>query len=79
MSLNNLAGLYMDQGRHKDAELLFRRSLAIFEKSAGPDHPNFVKTLINMAGVYEELGKKKEAAGFLKRAEAMKKRLRRRK
>ena len=35
-SLNNLATLYEKQGRHADSGLLFRRSLSIYEKAAGP-------------------------------------------
>ena len=101
--LSNLAALYVARGRYKDAEPLFRRSLAIkekalgpghpsvatglnnlaalhralaiWEKTLGPDHPNIVKILNNMAALYGKLGKKKKAAGFLERAEAMKKRL----
>jgi hypothetical protein len=49
--------------------------LSIWEKTLGPGHPSIVKTLNNMAALYGKLGKKKEAAGFLERAEAMKKRL----
>jgi tetratricopeptide (TPR) repeat protein len=73
--LNNLAELYHAQGRNNNADPLYWRSPAILEKKLGPVHPNIVKTLNNMAGVYEKLGRKKEAAGFLERAEAMKKRL----
>ncbi len=32
-SLNNLALLYDDQGRYKEAEPLYQRSLAIWEKA----------------------------------------------
>ncbi len=37
-TLNNLALLYEKQGRHAEAEPLYRRSLAIVEKTLGPDH-----------------------------------------
>jgi tetratricopeptide (TPR) repeat protein len=73
--LNNLAALHRAQGRYKKAGPLFRRALAIWEKTLGPDHPNIVKILNNMAALYGKPGKKKKAAGFLERAEAMKKRL----
>jgi hypothetical protein len=39
-NLNNLAGLYDEQGRYVDAEPLYKRALAISEKALGPDHPN---------------------------------------
>ena len=37
--LNNLAGLYQTQGRYAEAEPLYKRALAIYEKALGPDHP----------------------------------------
>ena len=39
-SLNNLAALYYDQGRYKEAEPLFLRALAILFEKLGDDHPN---------------------------------------
>jgi hypothetical protein len=38
-SLNNLAALYVNQGRYADAEPLSQRALAIQEKALGRDHP----------------------------------------
>jgi hypothetical protein len=34
-----LGDLYRAQGRYADAEPLYKRALAIFEKALGPDHP----------------------------------------
>ena len=56
-TLNNLALIYQAQGRHKEAQPLHRRALAIAEKSLGPDHPNIVKFLSNLAALYEKMGK----------------------
>ena len=39
-SLNNLAGLYRDQGKYADAEALIARALAISESALGPEHPD---------------------------------------
>jgi Tetratricopeptide repeat len=39
-SLNNLAMVYQNQGRYGDAEPLYQRSSAIFEKALGRDHHN---------------------------------------
>jgi tetratricopeptide (TPR) repeat protein len=36
-SLNNLAGLYWSQGRYTDAEPLYQRSIAIWERVLGRD------------------------------------------
>jgi len=55
--LNNLAGLYHHQGRYADAEPLFKRALAINEKSLGPDHPALATPLGNLAGLYADQGR----------------------
>jgi hypothetical protein len=39
-SLNNLAGLYRSQGKCAEGAPLYQRSLAIWEKALGPDHPD---------------------------------------
>jgi hypothetical protein len=38
-SLNNLAMLYFNQGRYIEAEPLYRRPLAIWEKRSGQNTP----------------------------------------
>ena len=38
--LNNLVMLYHAQGKYAEAEPLYRRALAIWEKALGPEHPN---------------------------------------
>jgi hypothetical protein len=47
--LNNLAGLLRATTRLTEAEPLFRRALAIDEKSFGPDHPKVANRLNNLA------------------------------
>ena len=47
-ALNNLAVLY-EQGRYADAEPLYKRALAIYEKALGPDHPD-VATVAEQSG-----------------------------
>ncbi len=42
VSLNNLAGLYYGQGKYKQAEPLYIRSLEIYEKVFGSEHPRTV-------------------------------------
>lgn len=39
------------QGKYEEAELLYKRSLAIHERVYGPDHPEVVTTLSNWAGL----------------------------
>ena len=54
--LNNLAELYRAQGRYADAEPLLKRSLAIYEKVLGPDHPDVGLSLNNLAALYNNQG-----------------------
>ena len=68
-SLNNLANLYRAQGRYAEAEPLFRRSLAIWEKTLGPDHPEVATGLNNLALLYWVQGRYAEAAARSRRAE----------
>jgi tetratricopeptide (TPR) repeat protein len=37
-TLNNLAELYRAQGRHAEAQPLYERALAIFERTLGREH-----------------------------------------
>src|SRR5271166_3060763 len=42
--------------RGSDAEPLLKRSLAIYEKALGPDHPYVAGSLNNLAGLYQNQG-----------------------
>ncbi len=44
-SLNNLASLYKTQGKYAEAEPLYQRSLAIWEKFSGPEN-SFVSSAL---------------------------------
>ena len=59
--LNNLARLLQDTNRLGDAEPMYRRALAIFQKSLGPDHPNTVTVRENFVLLLRKLGKDEEA------------------
>jgi len=63
--------LYNAQGRSSQAEPFFKRSLAIWEKALGPDHPNVATSLENMAALYRKSGREKEAEALEKRAAAI--------
>ena len=71
-SLNNLATLYIDQGRYAEAEPLLKRALAIREKALGPDHPDVAQSLHNLAVLYQVQGRYAEAEPLYKRALAIK-------
>ena len=56
-SLNNLAGLYADQGRYAEAIPLYERALAIKEKVLGPEHPDVALSLNNLASLHRDQGR----------------------
>jgi tetratricopeptide (TPR) repeat protein len=70
-SLNNLALLYQSQGRHAEAEPLYKRALVITEKALGPDHPRVGTTLNNLAQLYRAQGRHAEAEPLVRRANAV--------
>jgi len=45
--------LLQDTKRQSEAEPLYRRALAIFEGSYGPDHPDIATNLNNLAGLLQ--------------------------
>ena len=70
-SLNNLAMLYYSQGNYGEAEPLYQRALAIWEKARGPEHPNLALGLNTLAALYFTQGKYGEAEPLLQRALAI--------
>ena len=70
-SLNNLASMYLAQGKYAEAEPLYKRALAIDEKAFGKDHPNVTTDLNNLAALYLAQGKYAEAEPLLKREMAI--------
>ena len=68
----NAQGLTLLQhGRYPDAEMLFKRALAIDEKAQGPEHPDVASILNNLAAVYDDEGRYAEAEPLDKRALAI--------
>ncbi len=70
-SLNDLAGLYHDQGRYAEAEPLYKRSQAIWEKTLGPEHPHVATNLMNYAALLRKTGRSAEATRMEARAKAI--------
>jgi len=66
-----LASLYTEEGRYADAELLFQRVLAVYEKVLGADHPRVEHVLNGLVGLYEQQGRYAEAEPLCKRALAI--------
>ncbi len=69
--LNNLAELYRAQGRYAEAEPLYKRSLAIREKTLGPEHPDTAQSLENYAALLRKTGRADEATEMEVRAKAI--------
>src|SRR5262245_138444 len=74
--LNQEAIQLFDQGRYADAEPLYKRSLAIQEKTLGPNHPNVASLLNNLAELYEAQGRYADAEPLLKRSLAIREKTR---
>jgi tetratricopeptide (TPR) repeat protein len=62
---------YFAQGKYGEAEGLFKRALAIWEKGTGASHPDVSYPLLGLANVYYNQGKYGEAEGLYKRALAI--------
>jgi Flp pilus assembly protein TadD len=70
-TLNTLAYLYLQQGRHADAEPLYRQLLAIREIAFGPNHPDVAQSLNNLAYLYTENGRYADAEPLCRRSLAI--------
>jgi tetratricopeptide (TPR) repeat protein len=57
--------------RRAEAEPLFRRALAIREKSLGPDHPSVANSLTNLANLLYVSNRRAEAEPLFRRALAI--------
>ena len=69
-SLNNLAVLYSSQGKYVEAEPLYQRALAIYERVFGAAHPDVARVLGNMAGLYKNMGREEDARRVEERIQA---------
>jgi CHAT domain-containing protein/Tfp pilus assembly protein PilF len=70
-AMNNLAQLYGDVGRDAEAEPLFKRALAIMEKTVGLDSIDIAPELNNLAALYQRQQRYAEAEPLFKRALAL--------
>ncbi len=67
-SLNKEARYYYDQGKYAEAEQLYKRMLAIYEKVLGPEHSYVAVILNNLGRSYERQGKYAKAEPLYRRA-----------
>src|SRR3954453_9938879 len=59
--LNNDAVNLHLQGKHAEADLLYKKSLAIWESALGPEDLLVAQSLANRASLYREIGEHHEA------------------
>jgi hypothetical protein len=52
VAVQNLAGLYKAEARYDEANVLYKRALAIFEQSLGPDSPEVGSALDALSSMY---------------------------
>ena len=69
--LNDLGWMYQNLGDYKNAEVLFRRCLAIRERILGPEHPYTAKSLYNLANLDMQMGKYSSAESLFQRSLAI--------
>ena len=66
-----MLSLWCSKNRNGEAESLYRRALAIAEKSYGPDHPDIARDLNNLAGLLQDTNRHSEAEPLYRRALAI--------
>ena len=59
--LNNLAILYVDQGKYAEAEPLYQRALHIWEQAFGAEHPYTRTAVKNYAILLRIMNRETEA------------------
>jgi tetratricopeptide (TPR) repeat protein len=64
----NLAGMFADQDRYKEAEELYERALAGSEKALGPEHTSTLDTVSNLGNLYAKQDRLAEAEAMYERA-----------
>ncbi len=63
--------MYKAEGHYAEAEPLYKRALAIWEKALGPEHPSVAQNLENYAVLLRESGRNNEAIKMEARAKAI--------
>ena len=67
-TVNNLGLLYSDQGKSAEAEEMYKRALAGYEKALGKDHKSTLDTVYNMAKLMEKQEDLEAASQMFERA-----------
>src|SRR2546430_17610394 len=75
-SINKLAATYVLLNEPAQAEVLYKRSLAILERTQGVEHPDTASLLSQLAGVDKSQGRFAESESLYHRALAIMAKLR---
>lgn len=67
-TVSKLGLLYFDQGKQKEAEKMYQRALAGYEKTLGPNHTSTRDTVNKLGLVYADQAKLEEAERMYQRA-----------
>ncbi len=67
-TLRSLGLSYQGKSDYAKVEPFYQRSLAIYEKRLGPDHPEVGNMLVNLGYLYKAKGDYARAAPLLERA-----------
>ncbi|KAJ6003697.1 hypothetical protein N7522_006389 [Penicillium canescens] len=67
-AFHGLGDLYFEQGKLREAEEMYQRALAGYEKAQGPDHTSTLHIVNNLGLLYSDQGKLKEAEEMYQRA-----------
>ena len=70
VTVSNLAHLYYDIGRYQEAEVLFERALAGFEKLLGSNDPSTLGAMNNLANILKKRGQYRAARRLYRTAKA---------
>ena len=65
---NNLASLYEKLEKYEEAEVLYKKSIEIYEEILGKIHPDTLAAYTNLAGLYDNTGRREEAEKMYKKA-----------
>jgi len=60
-TVNNLGNLYSGQGRLRDAEMMYNRALAGFEKAWGLEHTSTLNIVNNLGNLFKNQDRLKDA------------------
>jgi hypothetical protein len=56
ISMDNLASIYMEQGRLKEAEMMFTQVMETSSRLLGQQHPETLTCMGNLALIYKDQG-----------------------